>query len=221
MNNNVIKKCAAEFLGTFALVFFGCGSMILYEINPIAISVDSIPIIFGLVVAVMIYAFSNISGAHFNPAVSIAFCINKSIKIPDLYFYIPSQVLGAILASCSHRYFFGDSHTFGMTINRLSQSQGFMLEVLISIFLMLTIVTIASNKKVSNTIIGFSVGGIISVCSFVAGPFTGASMNPARSLGPAIASGNFDSIGIYIVAPIVGTSLSILIFNYLNQKGES
>ena len=220
MKNNIFNKCIAEFLGTFALVFFGCGSMILNEINPNAIPVDSIPIIFGLVVAVMIYAFVNISGAHFNPAVSIAFWINKSINISDLYYYIPSQILGSLFASYSHNFFLGNSHTFGMTINRLSKSQGFMFEVLISIFLMLTIVSVASNKKLSNSIIGFSIGGIITVCSFVAGPFTGASMNPARSLGPAIAARNFDSIALYIVAPIVGASISILIFKYLKGKEE-
>ena len=218
MKNNIFNKCIAEFLGTFALVFFGCGSMILNEINPNTIPVDSIPIIFGLVVAVMIYAFVNISGAHFNPAVSIAFWINKSINISDLYYYIPSQILGSLLASYSHNFFLGNSHTFGMTINRLSKSQGFMFEVLISILLMLTIVSVASNKKLSNSIIGFSIGGIITVCSFVAGPFTGASMNPARSLGPAIAARNFDSIALYIVAPIVGASISILIFKYLKGK---
>ena len=115
--NTKIAKFLAEFLGTYALVFFGCGSMILNEINPSSISVDSIPIIFGLIVAVMIYTFGTISGAHFNPAVSIAFCLNKSIKITDLYFYIPAQLTGAIAASFSHKYFFGNNHTFGMTLN--------------------------------------------------------------------------------------------------------
>ena len=221
MMNTNLAKFLAEFLGTYALVFFGCGSMILYEINPSSISVDSIPIIFGLIVGVMIYTFGTISGAHFNPAVSIAFCLNKSIKITDLYFYIPAQLTGAIAASFSHKYFFGNNHTFGMTLNRLTQSQGFFLEILISFFLMLSIFSIASNKNISNLIIGFSIGGIISVCSFVAGPFTGASMNPARSIGPALVAGNLNNIGMYIFAPIIGMFISLLIFNYLKQKGES
>ena len=102
---SIIKKCTAEFIGTFALVFFGCGSMILYEINPTAISADSIPLIFGLVVAVMIYALGNMSGAHFNPAVSIAFYKNKNINFQEMCYYGPSQILGAIGASALHRFF--------------------------------------------------------------------------------------------------------------------
>ena len=218
MKNNLIQKCTAEFLGTFALVFFGCGSMVLYEINPNAISVDSIPIIFGLVVAVMIYVFGNISGAHFNPAVSVAFYSNKNITLSELCYYIPSQIGGATAASFLHKFFFGSEHSFGMTINKLTVYQGFMLEVIISMFLMLTIITVATNEKISTSIIGFSVGGIIAVCSFVAGPFTGASMNPARSIGPAILANNFDSLIIYILAPIIGAVLAIFIYNYIKEN---
>ena len=190
MNNSILNKCFAEFLGTFALVFFGCGSMILYEINPPAISVDSIPIIFGLVVAAMIYALGPISGAHFNPAVSIAFYHNRNISLRELCYYITSQIIGAVLASFSHSFFFGKDHTFGMTINKLTVSQGAFLEILISMFLMLTIISVATNEKISKSIAGFSIGSIIAVCSFVAGPFTGASMNPARSIGPAVLANN-------------------------------
>ena len=215
---SIIKKCAAEFIGTFALVFFGCGSMILYEINPTAISVDSIPLIFGLVVAVMIYALGNISGAHFNPAVSIAFYKNKNINFQELCYYIPSQVLGAIGASSLHRFFFGTGHSFGMTtINRLTISQGFIFEVLISLFLMLTIISVATDKRVSKSVAGLSIGGIIAVCSFVAGPFTGASMNPARSIGPAILANDFNHIIVYILAPIVGAIIATYTYNNIKE----
>ena len=218
MKNNLIKKCIAEFVGTFALVFFGCGSMILHQINPNAISVDSIPIIFGLIVAAMIYALGHVSGAHFNPAVSVAFYQNKSINIQELCFYIPSQIMGAVVASSSHKFFWGSEHSFGMTINKLTVYQGAFLEILISMFLMLTIISVATNEKISKHIAGFSIGGIITVCSFVAGPFTGASMNPARSMGPALLANNFDSIMIYIFAPIIGAVLAILINNQIKEK---
>tara|TARA_Y100001970_G_scaffold49542_1_gene62792 strand:- start:2669 stop:3325 length:657 start_codon:yes stop_codon:yes gene_type:complete len=218
MKNNLIKKCIAEFVGTFALVFFGCGSMILHQINPNAISVDSIPIIFGLIVAAMIYALGHVSGAHFNPAVSVAFYQNKSINIQELCFYIPSQIMGAVVASSSHNFFWGSEHSFGMTINKLTVYQGAFLEILISMFLMLTIISVATNEKISKHIAGFSIGGIITVCSFVAGPFTGASMNPARSIGPALLANNFDSIMIYIFAPIIGAVLAILINNQIKEK---
>ena len=217
MKNNLIQKCIAEFIGTFALVFFGCGSMILYELNPSAISPDAIPIIFGLIIAVMIYALGHISGAHFNPAVSIVFYKNKNINFQELCYYIPSQVLGAIGASALHRFFFGAEHSFGMTINKLTISKGFMLEVLISIFLMLTIISVATDKRVSKSIAELSIGGIIAVCSFIGGPLTGASMNPARSIGPAILSNNFDNIIIYILAPIVGAIIATYTYNNIKE----
>tara|TARA_B100001250_G_C19540500_1_gene674500 strand:- start:126 stop:782 length:657 start_codon:yes stop_codon:yes gene_type:complete len=217
MSNSILNKCVAEFLGTFALVFFGCGSMILHEINPVAISVDSIPIIFGLIVAAMIYALGHVSGAHFNPAVSIAFYQNKNINIKELCCYIPSQIIGAVLASFSHSFFFGDNHSFGMTINKLTVYQGISLEILISMFLMLTIISVATNEKISKHIAGFSIGGIIAVCSFVAGPFTGASMNPARSIGPAVLANNYNDIVLYLLAPVIGMLIANYIYNYIKE----
>tara|TARA_Y100000590_G_scaffold337632_1_gene384646 strand:- start:27 stop:683 length:657 start_codon:yes stop_codon:yes gene_type:complete len=217
MKNNLIKKCIAEFVGTFALVFFGCGSMILHQINPNAISVDSIPIIFGLIVAAMIYALGHVSGAHFNPAVSVAFYQNKSINIQELCFYIPSQIMGAVVASSSHKFFWGSEHSFGMTINKLTVYQGAFLEILISMFLMLTIISVATNEKISKHIAGFSIGGIITVCSFVAGPFTGASMNPARSIGPAVLANNYNNIILYVLAPIIGMLIANYIYNYIKE----
>ena len=107
MISHLINKCIAEFLGTFALVFFGCGSMILYELNPSAISPDAIPIVFGLIIAVMIYALGHISGAHFNPAVSVAFYQNNNINTRELSAYILAQILGAVSASSMHKLFFG------------------------------------------------------------------------------------------------------------------
>ena len=217
MNNNLIKKCTAELLGTFALVFFGCGSMVLYELNPLAISPDTIPIIFGLIIAVMIYALGHISGAHFNPAVSIAFYQNKSISIQELCAYILSQIIGAIGASSTHKFFFGNQHSFGMTINKLTVVQGFLFEILMTLFLMLTIISVATDKRVSKSITGLSIGGVVAVCSFVGGPFTGASMNPARSIGPAILSSNFSEIAIYIIAPIIGATIGLYIYKMIKE----
>ena len=217
MNTNLIKQCIAEFIGTFALVFFGCGSMILYELNPNAISPDAIPIIFGLIIAVMIYALGHLSGAHFNPAVSVAFYQNKNINFRQLSTYIPAQIIGAVVASSIHKFLFGSQHGFGMTSNKLTLVQGFLFEILMSMFLMLTIISVATDKRVSKSMAGLSIGGIITVCSFVGGPFTGASMNPARSLGPAILSYNFSSIIMYILAPIIGTIIGVCIYNKIKE----
>jgi len=218
MRSNLIKRCIAEFIGTFALVFFGCGSMILYELNPGAISPDAIPIIFGLIIAVMVYALGHISGAHFNPAVSVAFYQNKSISIQELSTYIPAQVVGAIGASSTHKFFFGNDHSFGMTINKLTSYQGISFEILMSMFLMLTIISVSTDDRVSKAVTGIAIGGVIAVCSFIGGPFTGASMNPARSLGPAILSNNFDNIIMFILAPTVGAMLGAFIYNYIREN---
>ena len=162
MSNYLIKKSVAELIGTFALVFFGCGSMILYELNPTAISSNAIPIIFGLVIAVMIYALGYISGAHFNPAVSIAFFQNKTINTQELFTYIPSQIIGAIGASSVHKFFFGGKHGFGMTINKLTLLQGALFEILMTTFLMLTIISVATDKRVPKSMEGLPIGGIIA-----------------------------------------------------------
>ena len=215
MNHHLVKKCMAEFIGTFALIFFGCGSMIIYELNPSLISPDSIPIIFGLVIAVMIYVFGHISGAHFNPAVSIIFYLNKSIKTKELYAYMTVQIIGAIGASLAHKFFFGSNHSFGMTINRLTTTQGFLFEILITIFLIVTIMSVAIDQRSSKSITGISIGGIVAICSFVAGPFTGASMNPARSIGPAVVALNLNEIMIYIMGPMLGAIIGFYIYKII------
>ena len=218
MISHLINKCIAEFLGTFALVFFGCGSMILYELNPSAISPDAIPIVFGLIIAVMIYALGHISGAHFNPAVSVAFYQNNNINTRELSAYILAQILGAVSASSMHKLFFGVDHSFGMTINKLTFIQGFFFEILISMFLVLTIISVATDDRVSKAVSGLSIGGMVAVCSFVAGPYTGASMNPARSLGPAILSFNFNEIFIYLLAPVIGASIGLFIYKKIEEN---
>ena len=218
MTGKLIKECGAEFIGTFALVFFGCGSMILHELNPDVISPDSIPIIFGGIIAVMIYALGHISGAHFNPAVSIAFYSVGLVNIKKVMLFIPSQILGAVLASLAHCFFFGNSHGFGMTINKLSFVGGSSFEVLMSFFLMLTIMGVATDSRATKSMVGIAIGSVVAICSFVGGPFTGASMNPARSLGPAFLSGDFSNIIIYIIMPVLGTVLGSIFYNYI--KGD-
>ena len=217
MNNYLVKKCMAEFIGTFALIFFGCGAMIIYELNPSLISLDSIPIIFGLIIAVMIYSLNHISGAHFNPVVSIIFYLNKSINTKELGAYITVQIMGATGASLAHKFFFGSNHSFGMTINRLTTTQGFLFEILITIFLIFTIMSVSTIKTSSKSIIGFSIGGIVAICSFIAGPFTGASMNPARSIGPAVLASNLNGIIIYIIGPIIGAIIGFYIYKIIKE----
>tara|TARA_B110000196_G_C21114480_1_gene649699 strand:- start:1 stop:654 length:654 start_codon:yes stop_codon:yes gene_type:complete len=217
MNNYLVKKCMAEFIGTFALIFFGCGAMIIYELNPSLISLDSIPIIFGLIIAVMIYSLNHISGAHFNPVVSIIFYLNKSINTKELGAYITVQIMGATGASLAHKFFFGSNHSFGMTINRLTTTQGFLFEILITIFLIFTIMSVSTIKTSSKSIIGFSIGGIVAICSFIAGPFTGASMNPARSIGPAVLASNLNGIIIYIIGPIIGAIIGFYLYKIIKE----
>ena len=141
-----------------------------------------------------------------------------TINISELFTYIPAQIMGAIGASSLHKFFFGSEHSFGMTINKLTLVQGFLFEILMTTFLMLTIISVATDKRVPKSMAGLSIGGMIAVCSFIGGPFTGASMNPARSLGPAILACNFSQIIIYIIAPIIGAIIGLYIYKIIKGK---
>lgn len=201
-----LGKYIAEFIGTFFLVFFGCGSMILAQINS-DYNGAFVPIIFGGVVACMIYATGHISGAHFNPAVTLAFWSRKKIEAPLVAGYIVSQFIGASLASLMHFYIWGSNHAFGKTKLSVESSVGFSLEVIQSFVLMFVIYSVATDKRAASGFAGLAIGGTVALCSFVGGPLTNASMNPARSFGPALLSGDFTHFWLYIIAPVLGALL--------------
>ena len=205
-----VPALLAEFMGTYALVLFGCGAIILSELEKLASVL--IPIIFGATITIFVYLLGRFSGAHFNPAVTIGFVLNKEISIKDSTIYITTQTLGACLASQTHEIVFGRTHNFGVTSLSVNTGQGFFMEALCTGLLMFVILLVTRKE---NNIYGIAIGGTVFISALLIGNFTGGSLNPARSLGPALISGDIEDILFYIFAPITGSMISTRL--YLNK----
>ena len=205
--NLFLKQCAAECVGTFFLVFVGCGAVITVQLHP-EISSMIIPIAFGGVVSVMVYAVGHISGAHFNPAVSIAFAVTRHFPLKCVSGYVTAQCLGALFASALLALFWrGQPQNLGVTTFAIPTLFAFGFEMAISFLLMFVIISVATDTRAKGEMAGLAIGTAVGICSAFAGPITGASMNPARSLGPALVSGELHSLWLYILAPILGAAL--------------
>lgn len=217
------KQCVAEFIGTFFLVFMACGAIILEQTHP-EISPLLVPLVFGGVVSVMIYAVGHISGAHFNPAVTLAFSVARHFPLQRVFGYVFCQILGAICASLLHKIIFSDAnHNFGATSFDTSVAVAFGFEVIISFLLMFVIISVATDTRAKGEMAGLAIGTTVAICAAFGGPITGASMNPARSLGPAIASSQLDAIWLYLTAPVIGAVLGALAYEKIRceEKKET
>lgn len=216
-----LKKCVAELIGTYALVFCGTGAIIINQESNGAVTHVGIAITFGFIVMSMIYALGNISGAHLNPAVSIAFVLAGRFSIKELLPFIVSQTVGALLASLMLRYLFPANELLGATLPAGSVSQSFILEFLLTFFLMLVIINVATGSKEQGMFAGLAIGSVVLLEAMFAGPICGASMNPARSLAPAIVSGHLEHLWIYLVATTMGAIVAIPIWKYLSTNSTN
>ena len=205
-----LKQRISEALGTFALVFCGTGAIIINEVTNGAVTHPGIAITFGLIVMGMIYAFGDISGAHLNPAVTIAFAYAKKFPWRDVPGYVFAQLIGAFVASGILWLLFPENETLGATLPQLEVWRVFILELLLTFFLMLVIINVSTGSKEIGVIAGIAIGGIVLLEAMFAGPVTGASMNPARSIAPAAVSGKLTSLWLYILAPIIGALLAVV-----------
>jgi len=209
-----MKNYLAEFLGTFALVFFGTGSIVINEQTNGTITHGGISLTFGLTVMCMIYALGNISGAHLNPAVSIAFTVAKRFSMRQLPGYLIVQVAGALLASTSLKFLFPNNVLLGATLPSGSLIQSFVLEFILTFFLMLIIFRFATGAKEQGMFAGVAIGAFVTLAALFGGPISGASMNPARTLGPALASWHLENVLLYLSAPVLGALLAIPVSRY-------
>lgn len=191
-------------LGTFALVFAGTGAIVINEASNGAITHVGIALTFGLIVLAMIYTVGDISGAHLNPAVTIGFWAARRLPSRDLLPYVGSQLAGALLASGLLRVLFPANKLLGTTLPAGSEGQSFILETVLSFLLMLTILNVSTGAKEKGITAGVAVGAVIALEAMFAGPICGASMNPARSLAPALVSCHFEHLWIYLAAPPLG-----------------
>lgn len=215
-----MKKYVAEFLGTYALVFAGTGAIIIDQETHGSITHVGVAITFGLIVMSMIYALGDISGAHLNPAVSIAFATAKKFPAKELIPYIISQLSGAVLASFTLKYLFPANQLLGATIPAGSDSQSFILEFILTFFLMLVIINVAKGSKEQGMFAGLAIGSVVALEAMFAGPICGASMNPARSFGPAVVSGHTEHLWIYLSATTLGTISAIPVWLFLKVENS-
>lgn len=205
-----MKRYIAEVIGTFAMVFCGTGAMTINEITGGAVTHPGIAMTWGLIVMAMIYAFGDISGAHFNPAVTVAFAYAKKFSWREVPKYILAQCIGAIAASSMLLFLFPESEFLGATLPSFEAYKAFVLEILLAFFLMLVIINVSTGSKEIGMIAGIAIGGVVLLEAMFAGPMTKASMNPARSLGPALLSGNLQHLWLYLTAPFIGAILAVM-----------
>ncbi|GAA4461736.1 hypothetical protein GCM10023093_06930 [Nemorincola caseinilytica] len=216
-----MRNYITEMIGTFALVLCGTGAIVIDQQTGGTVTHAGIAITFGLIVMSMIYALGNISGAHLNPAVSIAFSIAGLFSPKKLPGYIIAQVAGALLASTTLRCLFPGNELLGTTIPVGPAMRSFVLEVILTFFLMLVILNVASDSKEQGMFAGLAIGAVVTLEAMFAGPICGASMNPARSLAPALVSQHTEHLWLYILAPVAGATLAVPTWKYLKGGKES
>jgi len=202
-------RLVAEALATFALVFAGTGAIVIDATSGGAVTHVGVAMTFGLVVSSMIYAVGDVSGAHLNPAVTLGFWLARRLPSRDVLPYVVSQVAGACAASVLVRALLGSHATLGATLPAGGVWQSFGLEVVLTLLLVFTILSVVTGAKEKGITAGLAIGSVVALCALFAGPVSGASMNPARSLAPALVSGRLDALWIYLLAPALGSALAV------------
>jgi len=218
LNNNAIKNYTSELIGTFALVFCGTGAIVIDQQSGGAVTHVGVAITFGLVVMSLIYSLGNISGAHLNPAVSIAFTLSGRFPVASLPGYLFSQLLGALLASFTLKFLFPLNVYLGGTMPVGTDMQSLILELILTFFLMLVILRVSHGSDEQGMFAGLAIGAVVGLEAMFAGPICGASMNPARSIAPALASGHLEHLWIYIAGPITGAVMAVPVSHYLTTN---
>ena len=214
-----MKKYLAEMFGTFGLVFAGTGAIIIDQAAGGTITHVGVALTFGLVVLVMIYNFGDISGAHLNPAVTFGFWAARRLPGREVFPYVISQTLGALAASGLLRLLFPQNQLLGATLPAGAETQSFVFEVVLTFFLMLTILNVSTGAKEKGITAGIAIGAVIALEAMFAGPICGASMNPARSLAPALMSGHLEHLWLYLIAPPLGACAAMFACRCVREKG--
>ena len=218
MNLPLHKRLLAEAFGTFWIVFAGTGAIVVNDLTGIITHIG-IAVTFGLVVFAMVAALGDISGAHFNPAVTIGFYLAKRFPGKLVIPYTLSQCIGAVLASVTLYCLFPEHGTLGATLPANSVLQSWVLELILTFGLMFVILGVSTGASEKGITAGLAVGGFVALEALFAGPISGASMNPARSIGPALISGHTETLWLYLTAPIVGAAVAVLLCRCIREPG--
>lgn len=213
-----MQRYLSELIGTLAMVFCGAGAIIINDISGGTVTHVGVALTFGLIVMTMVYSLGDLSGAHINPAVTIAFWAAGRFHKKEVLPYIIAQIAGAIMASAILYLLFPSQETQGGTTPSGTSMQSFILEVILTFILMFVIMKVSTGSKETGTMAGIAIGGVVGLEALFAGPITGASMNPARSIAPAIFSGHTEYLWLYISAPILGALLAIFVCKLIKGK---
>jgi MIP family channel proteins len=211
------RALVAEAIGTFALVFAGAGAVVVdartHELGHVGVAIT-----FGLVIMAMIYAVGHISGAHFNPAVSFAFAVTRHFPWPRTLAYWGAQLGGALVAAALLRGSLGDDAHVGATLPSGSEGQSFVWEFVLTFFLMFVVMAVATDTRAIGEAAAIAIGATVGLDAMFGGPVSGASMNPARSIGPAIVSGDLHALWLYVVAPLAGATLGAVVYQFIRES---
>ncbi|HUR52490.1 MAG TPA: MIP family channel protein [Gemmataceae bacterium] len=217
------RRCFAELLGTFVLIVCGCGAVVVNQVTATdtlagALTHPGIALVWGLVVLALVYTLGDLSGCHINPAVTLGFTVAGRFPWKEAVPYMAAQVAGAFAASLLLKGLFPTNATLGATLPAGDVWQSFTLEVFLTWFLMLAVLGVSTGAKEKGITAGIAVGAIIGLEAMFAGPICGASMNPARSLAPAVVSGNLTSLWIYLTAPVLGAAAAVPFWKLLRTS---
>jgi len=213
------RRAAAEGLAAFALVFAGCGAVVANQRYGAALGVVGIGLVFGLIIMVMVYATGHLSGAHINPAVTIAFTVTRHFPTRDAVAYIGAQLAGASAAALALLAVWTDKPAhLGATVPTVGVGSAVLYEALLTAFLMFVIMAVATDTRAVGAAAAIAIGGTIGLDALFGGPVTGASMNPARSFGPALVSGEWRDFWVYVIGPVAGAAAGALAYQLV--RGE-
>lgn len=215
-----MKKYVAEAIGTYTLVFAGTGAVVVDGVADGALGLVGIAMVFSLVIMAMIYSIGDISGAHINPAVSIAACVRGGFPVAEVVPYLVAQCAGALAASASLKLLFPEVASLGATLPSGTIGQSLAFEMILTFFLLFVVFGVTAPGKAEALLAGLAIGGTVGFEVFLGGPISGASMNPARSIGPAVMGGQMQHLWVYLVGPIAGAVLAALVTRYLRSDGE-
>lgn len=218
IDRGLSRRALAELIGTFGLVFAGAGAITINIVTGGAIGHVGIGLTFGLIVMAMIYATGHVSGAHLNPAVTLGFCLARHFPLRQAPVYIAAQLAGGLLAALALRGMFGNVGTLGTTLPRGGAGQSLVLEFILTFFLMFVIMAVATDVRAVGQAAAIAIGGTVGLEALFAGPISGASMNPARSLAPALVSGTWDAQWLYVLGPVTGALAGAMAYALIRDE---